>query len=257
LWPWLMVALAALVIAPVGTEGATLGPQMGALVASDREMAYPALMLTLLPPGVLGLLIVSLLAAFMSTVDTHFNWGASYVVSDLALRVRPSLSPRAQIRVARAALLGFSVAAVLVAFQIERIEQAWRWVAVLGAALGVPTALRWLWWRVTAAAELAGAVVGLLVAVGLIVADALMYEQQLVVISAASAFAMLAAIVLGPRPDLRVVTRFMRAVRPLGWWPAHPDAHRVEPIWPALLRWFLLVVVLLGVLRTGVWLMIG
>ncbi len=257
LWPWLMVALAALVLAPVGNEGVTLGPQMGTLVAADREMAYPALMLTLLPPGVLGLLIVSLLAAFMSTVDTHFNWGASYVVSDVALRLRPELTPRAQVRIARVALLTFSVAAVLVAFQIERIEQAWRWVAVLGAALGVPTIARWLWWRVTAAAELAGAIVGLAVAAAMMVTGALSYEQQLVVISAASAAAMSMAIAVGPRPDLAVVARFMRAVRPFGWWPSLAGAPRAEAVWPALGRWVLLVAALISVLRVGVWLMIG
>jgi solute:Na+ symporter, SSS family len=257
LWPWLMVALAALVIAPVGNEGVALGPQLGAVVASDREMAYPALLLTLLPPGVLGLLIVSLLAAFMSTVDTHFNWGASYVVSDVALRMRPDLSPRSQIRIARVALVTFSVAAVLVAFQIERIEQAWRWVAVLGAALGVPTVVRWLWWRVTAAAELAGAVVGLLMAAGLIMTDALLYEQQLVVISVASAVAMLVAIAVGPRPDLTVIARFMYTVQPFGWWPALDTVPRAAPLWPAVCRLVLLVAMVLIVLRTGVWLLIG
>lgn len=257
LWPWLMVALAALVIAPIGHEHAALGLEMGTLVAFDREMAYPVLMLTLLPPGVLGLLIVSLLAAFMSTVDTHFNWGASYVVSDVALRLRPDLSPRSQVRIARAALLLFSVAAVLVAFQIERIEVAWRWVAVLGAALGVPTMVRWLWWRVTAEAELAGALVGLFVAAGLIVTEALSYEQQLVVISGTSAVAMLVAIRIGPPPDLVSVARFMRAIRPLGWWPALPDTPGATSVWPALGRWVLLVAVLIGVLRTGLWVMIG
>lgn len=257
LWPWLMVALAALVIAPMGAESVALGDELGALVAADREMAYPALMLALLPSGVLGLLIVSLLAAFMSTVDTHFNWGASYVVSDVALRWRPELTPRAQVAIARAALLAFSVASVLVAFQIERIEQAWRWVAVLGAALGVPTMVRWLWWRVTAAAELAGASVGLVVASALLITDTLSYEQQLVVISGASTVAMLLAIAVGPRADLATITRFMKVVGPLGWWPALAHAPRPDPLWPALGRWVVLVAVMLGVLRAGVWLMIG
>ena len=87
IWPWLMVALAAIVLLPAGTvTGGARSDSLGTLVAGDREMAYPALMIHLLPPGVFGLLVVSLLAAFMSTIDTHFNWGASYLVSDLALR---------------------------------------------------------------------------------------------------------------------------------------------------------------------------
>ncbi|MCL4791243.1 MAG: Na+:solute symporter [Gammaproteobacteria bacterium] len=220
IWPWLMVGFAALALLPAGGEQAVLGQRLGALVASDREMAYPALMIHLLPPGVFGLLIVSLLAAFMSTIDTHFNWGASYVVSDLALRWRPGLGRRSQLLIARGAVVLFAIAAVLVTFQIERIEQAWRWVAVLGAALGVPTILRWLWWRVTAEAELAGAVGGLLTAGGLLAGDVGSYEMQLVMISGVSTAAMLAAIAVGPLPHQAAIERFVRKVDPMGVWPA-------------------------------------
>lgn len=219
LWPWLMVALAALVILPVGGEHAVLGDSLGALVAADREMAYPALMMHLLPPGVFGVLVVSLLAAFMSTIDTHFNWGASYVVSDVALRVNPQLSVRAQVVIARASVVVFAIGAVLVAFQIERIEQAWRWVAALGAALGVPTILRWLWWRMTAEAELCGAASGLACAALLWTAGWGSYELQLIVISGVSVVATLGTIVLGRTPTVESTTAFIRAVAPLGVWP--------------------------------------
>ena len=117
--------------------------------------------------------------------------------------------------------------------------------------------VRWLWWRVTAEAELAGALVGLFVAAGLIVTEALSYEQQLVVISGASAVAMLLAIRIWPPPDLVSVARFMRAIRQLGWWPALPDTPCATSVWPALGRWVLLVAVLIGALRTGLWVMIG
>ncbi len=219
IWPWLMVALAALVILPVGSEQAVLGETLGALVAGDREMAYPALMIHLLPPGIFGVLVVSLLAAFMSTIDTHFNWGASYVVSDLALRIRPQLSATAQVRIARMAVVVFAIGAVLVAFQIERIEQAWRWVAALGAVLGVPTMLRWLWWRMTAEAELTGAAAGLLCAALLSGTGWGSYELQLIVISSASAAVMLLTVVLGRTPSQESTVAFVRAVAPLGFWP--------------------------------------
>ncbi len=223
IWPWLMVALAALVILPVGSEQAVLGEPLGTLVAGDREMAYPALMIHLLPPGVFGLLVVSLLAAFMSTIDTHFNWGASYVVSDVALRMKPELSSTAQVVIARTAVVVFAIGAVLVAFQIERIEQAWRWVAALGAALGVPTMLRWLWWRMTAEAELAGAVAGLVAAAIMWQADWGSYELQLIVIAASSTVVMLIAIALVPAPTAESTATFVRAVSPLGVWPATGD----------------------------------
>ena len=219
IWPWIMVALAALVILPVGSEVAVLGDTLGTSVANDREMAYPALMIHLLPPGVFGLLVVSLLAAFMSTIDTHFNWGASYVVSDVAVRWRPTMSDAAQVLVARASVATFAIGAVLVAFQIEYIEQAWRWVAALGAALGAPTIMRWLWWRMTAAAELAGAIAGLVTAGVLWGASIGTYEGQLIAISATSIVAVLLTIALGPKPVETVTRSFMEAVQPLGLWP--------------------------------------
>ncbi len=253
IWPWLMVAFAALVLVPVGGESAALGQELGGLVATDREMAYPALMLSLLPAGVLGLLIVSLLAAFMSTVDTHFNWGASYAVSDVALRLRPSLTPRAQVRVARVAVLAFSVAAVFVAFHIERIEQAWQWVAALGAALGVPTMLRWFWWRMTAVAELVGATTGLVTAGVLLLVDAGSYEGRLIAISAASGIATLGTIAVASPPDPSSVRAFMQRVQPLGWWPREPaDAARTG-LPGAIARTVLLIGVMVLVLRVGSW----
>jgi Na+/proline symporter len=218
-WPWLVVALGALVLVPLGAEPAALGDDLGRMVHEDREMAYPALMVHLLPAGALGILVVSLLAAFMSTIDTHFNWGASYVVSDLALRVRPDLSPGRQVLVGRLAVLGFALLAIAVAFQIERIEQAWRWVAALGAALGIPTILRWCWWRVTAAAELAGAGFGLLVAVGFALLGGPGYERELIWTASASTLGVAAAILFGPRPDPASVRTFMETVDPPGVWP--------------------------------------
>jgi Na+/proline symporter len=218
IWPWLIVGLAALVLVPVGGGPSALAPDLAAAVRADREVAYPALMVALLPAGILGLLVVSLLAAFMSTIDTHFNWGASYAVKDVVLRLRPGLSPRGQIVAARAAVVVFALLAVVVALHIERIEQAWRWVAALGAALGAPTLLRWAWWRMTAAAELVGAVAGLAVAVvtGM---GALAYERQLLWIAGASLIATLTAIAVGPRADPVAAAAFAAKVQPPGWWP--------------------------------------
>ncbi|MBW3535107.1 MAG: endolytic transglycosylase MltG, partial [Gemmatimonadetes bacterium] len=91
-WPWVLVALVALLAFPLGSEG---GGEAARMVAGDREMAYPILMAELLPAGVLGILFASLLAAFMSTVDTHLNWGASYLVNDLYGRfLRPQAGQR-------------------------------------------------------------------------------------------------------------------------------------------------------------------
>ena len=220
IWPWLVVALAALVIYPIsaGVDAPTGMPFAG-MVAGDREMAYPALMFSLLPAGVLGLLVVSLLAAFMSTIDTHFNWGASYVVSDVLLRAYPSATARTQVRIARAAVVAFAVLAVVVALQIETIEQAWRWVAALGAALGVPTILRWFWWRMNPEAEICAAIAGLGTAAILRTTGALSYELQLIAISVASVAGVAVGVHGGRRVDAGVLAGFVRKVSPLGVWP--------------------------------------
>ncbi|MCA9523737.1 MAG: Na+:solute symporter [Myxococcales bacterium] len=221
-WPWFCVGLVAIVAFPVGSEGSV--GALGALVAKDRELAYPILMGQLLPPLVLGLMIASLLGAFMSTVDTHINWGASYLVSDLFLRLVPTASPRAQLRVARLSVVGFAVAAVLVSFRIGTIEGAWKWIAVLGAALGVPTALRWVWFRVSATAELGAMAIGLLTAIVLSVAKIWPYELNLLAISGSSVLGLLLGIAIGPSTDPRQLERFRAQVEPLGSWPGRPLA---------------------------------
>jgi Na+/proline symporter len=218
IWPWLIVGLAALVLIPQSGDSSILTPALTTAVRADRELAYPALMLALLPPGVVGLLVVSLLAAFMSTIDTHFNWGASYAVSDVALRLRPQMSDRAQVITARFTVAGFALLAVMVAMQIDRIEQAWQWVAALGAALGVPTLLRWVWWRMTAAAELAGAVAGLATA-AVTVGLGVVYERQLLWIAGISALATLMMLLVGPAASRERARDFASQTDPPGFWP--------------------------------------
>ncbi|MBN1770503.1 MAG: Na+:solute symporter [Deltaproteobacteria bacterium] len=233
--PWFVVAVAALVLVPLGAESQALGGA-GAAVGADRELAYPVLMGHLLPPVALGLLVTSLLAAFMSTVDTHLNWGASYVVNDLYLRLRPGASARRQVRVARLAVAGFAALAVLVSFRIDSIEQAWKWVAALGAALGVPTALRWLWWRVNAAGELGAMATGLGTALGLSFTD-LPYEVSLVLTSGASVVGLGAGMLLGRPTDPERLRRFVERVQPRGFWPGRRPTTAWRELGGVALRW--------------------
>ncbi len=217
-WPWFVVGLVALVLVPLGQETKHLS-NLGALVAADREMAWPVLMAHLLGPGWLGVVLMSLLAAFMSTVDTHINWGASYIVNDIWLALRPTASDREQIRMARLAVLVFVVLAILVSFQIHTIEQAWKWIAMLGAALGLPTILRWLWWRVNATGEIAAMLCGMIVGSALTLWSPLPYELRLIAIAAASAIGLIAGIRFGPPTDQAHLRRFVDQVQPLGHWP--------------------------------------
>lgn len=222
-WPWVLVGLVALVVYPPGLATGDAG---AAIVADDREMAYPVLMGELLPAGALGLLFASLLAAFMSTVDTHLNWGASYVTNDLYRRfARPQATQRELILVSRTSVFLLAALAVVVAARIESIEQAWRFFIALGAGLGLPSMLRWLWWRVNAWTEIVGMVVAMATALVLypLFPDA-RDEYLLLVIVAVSMTAALAATLLTPPVGEDQLRRFTERVRPPGAWRGLPGA---------------------------------
>lgn len=242
IWPWFIVGLVALVLVPVGQEHIAL-QGAGALARADREMAWPLLMAYLLPPGWLGVVLVSLLAAFMSTVDTHVNWGASYIVNDIWLVLRPQATDREQIRIARLSVLLFIVLAVVVSAQINTIAQAWQWFATMGAALGLPTLLRWLWWRVNAVGELTAMLAGLVIGCLVTLATDMPYEVRLLWVAAGSAVGLLAGIIWGTPTEANQLQRFIAQVQPAGWWPAmvSPHGSAQQVFGHALLSWLYLV----------------
>jgi SSS family solute:Na+ symporter len=143
-WPWIMVALCSIVLFPTLPEGRT------------DEAAYPLVMVSVLGPGILGLLLVSFFAAFMSTIDTHLNWGASYLINDLYRRFwRPHASQKELVLAAKFCVLGMMVMAVLIAFRLKSIGKAWLFVWAMGAGIGPVLILRWFWWRINAWSEIA------------------------------------------------------------------------------------------------------
>lgn len=222
-WPWVLIALVALVVYPLGAEPAGVA---GAMVAEDREMAYPVLMAVLLPAGVLGLLFASLLAAFMSTIDTHINWGSSYLVNDIYRRfLRPAASQRELVAVSRLAVVALAALAVVIAARISSIEQAWRFFVALGAGLGLPAMLRWLWWRVNAWTEIAGMTVAVVAAIVLysVVPDAREEYLLLAIVSVATVASLIATFVTPPVPREHLEA-FVKRVRPPGWWAGLPGA---------------------------------
>lgn len=244
-WPWFIVGLAALVLIPLGQETGSLNGA-GALAATDREMAWPVLMAHLLGPGWLGIVLTSLLAAFMSTVDTHINWGASYLVNDVWLVLRPSASDREQMRVARSAVILFVLLAILVSARIDTIAQAWKWMATMGAALGLPTLLRWIWWRVNASGEIGAMLAGLSVGTALAVFTGVPYEIRLIWVAAASLTGLIAGMLLGPPTAPEKLRQFVDTVQPSGvWLDARPRARRaairLAGSWAALVGGVLLL----------------
>lgn len=245
IWPWFIVAVAALIIIPKGQETVVF-EGAAAKVATDRELAYPFLMSHLLGPGALGLLITSLLAAFMSTVDTHINWGASYVVNDWLMKLKPDASEKLQIRVARYTVLLYALLAITIALQIGTIEKAWEYILYIGAAMGLPTLARWLWWRISASSEIGALLLGLGTAIFLANATTWPYEIRLFITACSSLTGMLLGTFVGPKTEPEVLKKFARQVQPKGLWPMK-DHTPSESFHKFILQWLGLVS---GVLMT-------
>jgi solute:Na+ symporter, SSS family len=130
-----------------------------------HDLAYPA-MLTLLPAGLLGVVVASLAAAYMSTISTHLNWGASYVVNDFWKRfVEPGADERRLVLVGRVTTVLLMVLASMMALALQNALQAFQILLQIGAGTGLIFILRWFWWRINAFSELSAMAVSFLVAV--------------------------------------------------------------------------------------------
>jgi Na+/proline symporter len=110
----------------------------------------------LLPTGFLGLMLASLMAAFMSTVDTHINFGAAYMVNDLYRRfIRKEASEKHYVRASQVSTVLMLLLAVIIAYNLESVSDAWYYISMLTAGYGIVIVVRWFWWRVNAWAEIA------------------------------------------------------------------------------------------------------
>ncbi len=246
-WPWILVALVAVVIYPDLT---------------DRELGYPKLMLDFLPPALLGLVVASLIAAFMSTVSTSINWGASYIANDLylplaypqAMALKERLEhlktlefPSEEIEIEKRQLiqqlepidqkvvLMAQIASIIVtalgavaAFYAKDITTMYRLVIAIGTGPGLVLILRWFWWRINAAAELASMVGGF--CVGLVITLVPQLSEMLAdfglrlgAISAITTLFWVTAMVLTPPESEATLSHFYERVKPSGFWNFKPD----------------------------------
>ncbi len=152
-WPWLLVALSSMLVFPHLSDIKSAFPGIQSHLVRD-DIAYPA-MLKFLPHGFLGLMTASLIAAYMSTIDTHLNWGASYVVNDFYRRfLRPNASDKHYILVSRLATVGLMVLACGVSFFLESALKTFNIMLQVGAGTGLIYLLRWYWWRINAWSEI-------------------------------------------------------------------------------------------------------
>ena len=139
-WPWIIVGLISMIYFP-GIE--------------DVESAYPEMIHKFLPVGVKGIMVASLLAAFMSTLDTHLNWGASYLINDLYrpffVKGRP---PKHYVRASRICMLLLACVAIVVGTRLSSILDAYKYLGVINGGIALVMILRWYWWRVNPWSEI-------------------------------------------------------------------------------------------------------
>jgi Na+/proline symporter len=162
-WPWIIVALSSIVVYPNLQALAARFPHLDPSIVRN-DLGYPA-MLVFLPHGMLGLVVASLAAAYMSTISTHLNWGSSYVVDDVYRRfIAPDKPETHYVGVARWTTVGLSVLAGAVSLWLENALQAFQILLQIGAGTGLIFLTRWFWWRISAWSELAAMVISFVVA---------------------------------------------------------------------------------------------
>jgi Na+/proline symporter len=257
-WPWIIVALASMVVYPTLDSIHAAFPHLDPSIVR-HDLAYPA-MLVFLPHGLLGLVVASLAAAYMSTISTHLNWGASYVVDDVYRRfIASERSEGHYVRVGRLATLGLVILASIVALWLENALQAFQILLQIGAGTGLVFLLRWFWWRINAWSELAAMVLSFLVAVyfqffhagtGLPLLEP---HAQLVVGVVVTTVGWLLVTLVTKPADSRTLAAFHRAIRPMGpgWRGAGIPLIALdeeESLSAAFLAWFLGCVVVYGAL---------
>ena len=158
-WPWVIVAVVSIIMFPIIPDSyAELGTKAG----------YPLVMNSLLGPGLKGILIVSFLAAFMSTIDTHLNWGVSYLINDIYKRFyRPNESDTHYVFVGKILTIVLMVLAAFTALKMQSISKAWEFIFAMGAGIGLVLILRWFWWRVNAWSEITALATSIIITITL------------------------------------------------------------------------------------------
>ena len=208
-WPWILVGFVAVLRYPD---------------LPNPEEGYVRVMVDTLPSPAKGLLLAAFAAAYMSTISTHLNWGASYLVNDVYLRfMRPDAGPRAQILASRVATGGLMVCALVVMSFLSSVEQGWKVLIGLGAGTGLVFILRWYWWRVNAWSEISAMIASFVtsVALGAFGLDlgnpgsASYARTMLITVGITTAVWLAVTLLTRPESDA-TLDRFYRQVRPGG-----------------------------------------
>ena len=236
LWPWILVALATLIIYPRVQD-----------YGGDNEAMYIVIIRDFLGPGLKGLLFVTFLAAFMSTLSTQLNWGASYLMNDIYRRfIKTDASESHYILIARLCTLMLAVLAGYFAFYITNIGKAWIFLWAMSAGVGLVLILRWFWWRINAWSEISALAASLLTILILFIYTksqgvSLELKHQIIVIPISIITWIVVTFLTKPESN-DTLGKFYKRVRPWGWWEpvskVHPDIVRPQFV-PVIYNWLL------------------
>ena len=248
-WPWILVGLASIIVYPELSDIQRAFPHLDPRLIG-HDIAYPA-MLKFLPAGFAGLMVGGLIAANSSTILTHLNWGASYVVHDFYRRfVRRDADERHYVRAGRIATVGLFLCSSATVYLLDTAKGSFDIILQVGAGTGLLYLVRWFWWRVNAWCEIVAMISSFVTSIVLLVMArngmGLTTHAALILTVAVTTVCWLLAAYLGPQTDRNVLIGFCTLVRPFGpGWSAVrreagiPDDDRASPdnIPMALLGW--------------------
>ena len=213
-WPWILIALASIVVFPDLESLRVAFPNT--IVGND--LAYPA-MISFLPPGLLGLLVASLIAAFMSTISTHLNWGSSYLVHDFYRRFFvKDKSETHYVSMGRVFTVLLMVFSAFFALFLNNSLQAFGIILQIGAGTGLIFILRWFWYRVNVYSELTAMIVSFLVAImfEFIIPNNFSVEEKLIIGVTITTISWLIVTLITPPSSMETLQNFYKKIQPGG-----------------------------------------
>ncbi len=222
-WPWILTALASMVLYPD---------------LADPETGYVKVMIDYLPPSLRGLMVAAFAAAYMSTIATQLNWGASYLVNDVYCRfIDKDAGQTALVRVSQIATVALSIISAVATFYMDSVAGAWKLLIVTGAGTGGVLLLRWYWWRINAWSEISAMISAFIVSVYLQTAAGLDSDKPvdfawiMIITVGVTTAAWLAVTLLTAPESTEVLVSFYKRTRPAqaGWGPVAKLAPEVKP----------------------------
>lgn len=230
-WPWIIVALCSLIIFPSTQSIHDAFPNVQANLVKD-DLAYPAMM-GFLPSGWLGLMVAGLLAAYISTIITHLNWGTSYLVHDFYRRfIRSQASEKHYVGVGRYVTVLLMILSSILTFFLDSAKDTFDIMLSIGAGTGLLYLLRWFWWRINAWAEIVAMVVSFVVSVAMFTVPALKELPEWIRLSSSvgiTTIAWVSACFLAPQTSEAVLKNFFYKIQPIGpGWGKYSEGLRVK-----------------------------